>query len=95
MVVGTSVLSAGGDSYNVKKIVIHEMYQYVTDVVAVQDIGLLLLESPIRLTEKVKKAKLTTRMVQPGLNTVLVGWGRISVSFVPLHFYLLLSTILL
>lgn len=80
--VASTAISIGAVFYKVKAIVIHEMYQYVTNVIAVNDIALLLLEDPIRIHRGVGIAKLASRMVQPNLNTILIGWGKTSVSLI-------------
>lgn len=80
VVIGTNTWDSGGKIHKIKKIIIHELYRYETDVYADNDIGLLMLENPIILNNNAAKLSFPTESVTPNTQAILVGWGRTSVS---------------
>lgn len=79
IVVGTNTLNQGGDRYYPAKKIIHPRWSMNN---VVNDLGLVLLTSPIKFTERVQKIKLpsqdTDRHNYPATAT---GWGRLVVSW--------------
>lgn len=83
VVVGTNLLSNGGDSYHVEKLLSHENY----DPLAIRnDIGLVQVSDDIVFGPKVQPVALPIDDFTDFYhNAVLSGWGRISVRILYVH----------
>lgn len=77
---GTNLLSKTGTAYKAKQAIVHSGYDSYR---LVNDIGLLILSTPIKFTEYVQPIPLATSDVAPsGSPCTLSGWGRTSVSHI-------------
>ncbi|XP_018311844.1 chymotrypsin-1-like, partial [Mycetomoellerius zeteki] len=72
---GTNLLSEDGTVYKVKQAIAHEDFDRVR---LVNDIGLLILSTPIKYTKYIQPISLATTDIAPsGSSCILSGWGRI------------------
>lgn len=75
---GTNLLSETGTAYKAKKAIVHDGFDSYK---LINDIGLLILSTPIKFTENIQPIPLATTDVAPsGSPCTLSGWGRTSVS---------------
>ncbi|KAF2892689.1 hypothetical protein ILUMI_13486 [Ignelater luminosus] len=75
VVVGSTTLDSGGDKYKVSKIKVHKDYN---SGLIKNDIALLILASPIELSDCIQPIELETEDVGGGDDAVLSGWGTTS-----------------
>lgn len=78
MVAGTNLLNHGGESYKIKDVIAHELYQPST---VSNDIALIKLEDPIKMKELIQKIDLPSEDTPEGTELVLSGWGTTAVWF--------------
>ncbi|KAG5331698.1 CTR1 protein, partial [Acromyrmex heyeri] len=72
---GTNLLSENGTVYKAKQAIIHETFDSIR---IINDIGLLILSTPIEYTKSIQPVSLATTDVAPtGSYCILSGWGRI------------------
>ncbi|EGI68359.1 Chymotrypsin-1 [Acromyrmex echinatior] len=71
---GTNLLSENGTVYKAKQAIIHETFDSIR---IINDIGLLILSTPIEYTKYIQPISLATTNVAPGSYCILAGWGRI------------------
>ncbi|KAG5328502.1 CTR1 protein, partial [Acromyrmex charruanus] len=72
---GTNLLSENGTVYKAKQAIIHETFDSIR---IINDIGLLILSTPIEYTKYIQPVSLATTDVAPtGSYCILSGWGRI------------------
>ncbi|KAF2881834.1 hypothetical protein ILUMI_24335 [Ignelater luminosus] len=75
VVVGSHKLSSGGDVYTIQQLKLHEQFNKNTRE---NDIGLIILQTPIQYSDNIRPIKLETRYAGSSIDVVLSGWGRIS-----------------
>ncbi|XP_037877007.1 chymotrypsin-1 [Bombyx mori] len=73
--VGTNQLRAGGTSYGIRKVVVHENYD---DYIIKNDIAIVFTEDEIEFGSKVDAIELNDEPVEKGEDLVLTGWGTTS-----------------
>ncbi|XP_018048795.1 PREDICTED: chymotrypsin-1-like [Atta colombica] len=72
---GTNLLSENGTVYKAKQAILHEAFDSVR---IINDIGLLILSTPIKYTKYIQPISLATTDIAPsGSYCILSGWGRI------------------
>ncbi|KAF2881833.1 hypothetical protein ILUMI_24334 [Ignelater luminosus] len=72
VVVGSDRLNGSGTTYQIKQLIIHNLYN---SSVIKNDIGLIILKEPLRYSNSVRPVELETRQIGAGVNVVLSGWG--------------------
>lgn len=75
MVVGSTTLNSGGDTYKISKIRAHKRYN---PSLITNDIAFLILASPIELSDCIRPIELETNDIGGGEDAVLSGWGTTS-----------------
>ncbi|XP_018356764.1 PREDICTED: chymotrypsin-1-like [Trachymyrmex septentrionalis] len=72
---GTNLLSENGTVYKAKQAIIHDAYNSLR---LINDIGLLILSTPIKYTKYIQPISLATTDSAPsGSYCILSGWGRV------------------
>lgn len=79
IVAGSISLSSGGTTYSVSTITTHPNYNTHTFL---NDISLLKTSSSIAFNAAVQPLEISATFVEHNINTVAVGWGKTTVSFV-------------
>ncbi|KAK4872912.1 hypothetical protein RN001_014941 [Aquatica leii] len=81
VVVGSNLISKGGDSYDVEEFIPHEKYD---PEVILHDIALIKLKNAVKLSDSVKKIELAGEDTPSGKELVLSGWGLTGVGILQL-----------
>lgn len=76
VLVGSNKLSSGGVRYGTNKTFIHENY---TRSNYAYDVALLRVQTPIEFNSKVQPIKISPKVIEPGTQLKVTGWGYISV----------------
>lgn len=77
VVVGTNSLLAGGDHYNVEKIIVHEQYN---GNLIYNDVSVVKVANDIEFGDRVQPIHIADSDTSAGAELLLSGWGRLSVS---------------
>lgn len=73
--VGTNLLSSGGQKYKLEKMIVHEGYNEKLQKLPQNDIGLLKTTKAIVMSNKVKAISLPQSNTEAGANLLVTGWG--------------------
>lgn len=72
---GTNKLSSGGARYSASKIIVHEKYNRS---VYAYDFALVSVQTSIEFNAKVQPIKYSARVIEPGTDLKVTGWGILS-----------------
>lgn len=75
VVVGSTKLNSGGDTYDVERFVVHENFTVSDITVSENDIALIKVKGDIKFTDKVQPIPLGSKFVGESERGVVTGWG--------------------